>query len=128
MPMRKTAAQIRQDIRRLTEGPRHVAHVGFGTYLSSELDLPAESYGEQYRPTRSQRSNPKLPSGETLTCMDRHGKVLGTSKTLQGAMERAPAGSSYAKVVGEYTSDGHHWGLGHGRTLATREGKRWQVG
>ena len=126
--MTKTRAQIEHDIRRLTEGPRRVAHVGFGTYQSSRLELPASAYGEQRQPTRAQRGNPTLPKGETFACVDRHGKVLGTSKTLQGAMEKAPAGTSYAKVVGEYTSDGHHWGLGHGRTLATREGRRWQVG
>jgi hypothetical protein len=126
--MTKSTEQIQREIRLLTEGPRRVAHVGFGTYQSSKIDLPQHAYGEQRHPTRAQRSNPKLPAGETFSCMDRHGKVLGTSKTIQGAMEKAPAGSSYAKVKGEYTSDGHYWGPGAGRTIAVREGKRWQVG
>ena len=59
--------------------------------------------------------------------MDRHGKVFGTSKTIKGAMEKAPEGKTYAIVKGEYTSDGHHWGPGRGREIATRERGRWQM-
>lgn len=125
--MTKSTKQIQREIRLLTEGPRHIARVGFGTHRSSKLDMPTEAYGEQRQPTRAQRANPKLPTGETFTCMDRKGKVLGTSKTVHGAMAHAPKDTSYAKVVGEYTSDGHHWGVGHGRTVATRDRRTWQI-
>ncbi len=128
---KKTTAQLDAEINRMLSGPRRIAHVGFGTFSSSKLKNPAwDRYlaGRQYHPTRAHRHNPKLPRGETFACLDRHGKVLGTSQTIQGAMSKAPAGSSYAKVRGEYTSDGHHWGLGKGREVAVRESKRWQVG
>jgi hypothetical protein len=125
--MKKTTEQIKREIQLLTGGPRRIAHVGYGEFSSSRLDLPVEVYGEQRQPTRAQRANPKLPAGEIFTCMNRHGKVLGTSKTIQGAMQKAPNDKSYAKVNGEYTSDGHHWGPGRGRSIATREGGKWQM-
>ncbi len=132
MPTKKTAAQLDREIGELLSGSRQIAHVGFGTFPSSRFKNPAweQHLAErQYHPTRAHRRDPKLPKGETFTCTDRNGKILGTSKTIAGAMEKAPAGSSYARVRGEYTSDGHHWGLGRGRQVAVREGsKRWQVG
>lgn len=131
MPTKKTIAQLDREIATLVQGPRRIAHVGFGTFPSSKFENPAwEKYlaGRQYHPTRAHRHDPRLPAGETFACLDRDGVVLGTSKTIAGAMRKAPAGSSYAKVRGEYTSDGKHHGLGRGRLVAVREGRRWQVG
>jgi hypothetical protein len=82
-----------------------------------------------HQPTRAQRRDPTLPKGETFTCKDRNGKILGTSKSVEGAIQKAPTGSSYAIVRGEYTNDGSHHGPGgHGRQVAVREGGRWQRG
>jgi len=71
--------------------------------------------------------------GERFVVMDRNLRILGESKSVQGAMQKAPNDKSYAIVRGEYTSDGRYWGLGGGRSLAVREfqpnsGFRWHVG
>lgn len=53
--------------------------------------------------------------------------VLQTSTSVQGAIASAPPRGNL-QVRGEYTSDGTHWGLGRGRSVATRENGRWIVG
>lgn len=68
---------------------------------------------------------------EMFQAIDGHtGLVLGEATTYSAAIAIADARkpTGYAKVVGEYTSDGSHWGKGMGRTVAKREAKRWQVG
>lgn len=81
-----------------------------------------------HQPTRRDRRDPTLPKGETFACLDRNGKILGTSTSVEGAMQKAPADKSYAIVCGEYTSNGAHWGTGKGRQMAVRESGRWQRG
>ena len=83
-----------------------------------------------HQPTRAQLANPKLPK-ETYAARDRHGNIVATSETVAGAMRHADTmlRTGELTVRGEYTSDGHHWGIGHGRTLARRaSGGRWLVG
>ncbi len=136
----KTRAQLDAEIRAFTEQGRHVsgqgyngnriAKVGFGTYAQSPLAMPP---AEGYRPRRQDRRDPALPKNETFAAMDRSGKILGTSRSVKGAMEHAPNDKTYATVRGEFTSDGTHWSVGHGRVMATREfdtsgGFRWYVG
>lgn len=70
---------------------------------------------------------------EKFAVMDRNLRVLGESRSVSGAMQKAPGDKSYALVRGEYTSDGRYWGLGRGRSMAVREfqpqsGFRWHVG
>lgn len=81
-----------------------------------------------HQPTRQQRKDPRLPK-EKYAALDRNSNVVATSDTIAGAMSHADtmAGShvSYLTVKGEYTSDGHHWGLGKGRVVATRESGKW---
>ena len=38
--MKKIAEQIEREIQLLTGGPRRIAHVGYGTFSSSKIDLP----------------------------------------------------------------------------------------
>ncbi len=83
-----------------------------------------------HQPGRAQMRNPTLPK-ETFAAVDRHGNIIATSSTYTGAMHRAgemmKTGS--LRIKGEYTSDGHHWGLGKGRTVAQRESTGgWRVG
>lgn len=69
-----------------------------------------------------------MAAKELFACKDRHGKLIGTSETIAGAMAKAPKDNSYAIVRGEFTSDGMHWPIGFGRQCAVRELGRWQVG
>ena len=64
-----------------------------------------------------------------------NGRVLGTvvGDTIQKAMGLADDQDKWAKekatfvvVSGEWTSDGTHWGLGRGRTVAVKEKGRWR--
>jgi len=69
---------------------------------------------------------------EVFALKNRSGKILGTSRTIKGAMALAPDDKSYALVRGEYTSDGTNQGVGRGRQVAVREfdpsgGFRWYV-
>lgn len=93
-----------------------------------EGNYAASSVLGEYRPRKQDRRDPTLPKDETFTCVDRNGKVLGTSKTVAGAMQKAPNDRSYASVRGEYVSSGTKFGLGHGRRMAVRESGRWLVG
>lgn len=125
--MAKSAKQLESEIRKALAGKRRIAHVGFGTYPASKFQSTA-SWGEQYQPTRSQQRDPKLPKGEIFTLLEaRTLKRLGTSSSVEGAMQKAPAKGDVF-VRGEYTSDGHHWGLGKGREVAQRENGRWLRG
>lgn len=102
-----------------------VARVGFGTMSQSKIPVRVKTKGNPAGRTQTER---KIHP-ESFACLDRNGKILGTAYTIQGAMAKAPAGSSYATVRGEWTSDGTHWGVGKGRVVATREGgSRWIVG
>lgn len=129
---KKTSAQLEREIDQLLRGhKRRIAHVGFGSAPSSKVTNPTwTKYLEtqQYKPGRAERRDPTLPKGETFAVKDRNGNILGTSTSVEGAMSKAPAGSSYALVRGEYTSDGSRHGIGHGRQVAVREGGRWQRG
>lgn len=82
-----------------------------------------------HQPTRAQRHDPKLPA-ETYAALDRHGNVVATSKTIQGAMSHADTmmRTGALTVRGEYTSDGTLWGLGRGRVVASRENGKWLRG
>lgn len=93
-----------------------------------EGNLAASSVLGEYRPRKQDRRDPTLPKNETFACMDRNGKILGTSKSVAGAMQKAPNDKSYARVRGEYVSSGTKFEIGGGRTMAVREHGRWQVG
>ena len=93
-----------------------------------EGNLAASSVLGEYRPRRQDRRDPTLPKNETFACLDRNGKILGTSKTVAGAMAKAPKDRSYATVRGEYVSMGAKYEIGHGRRMAVRESGRWLVG
>jgi hypothetical protein len=122
----KTAAQLDREIGQFLTGKRRIAHVGFGTYESSKRKISSSLWdADRYKPGRADMRDPTLPKGETFACIDRNGAILGTSKSVEGAMAKAPAGSSYALVRGEYVSTGHHYGVGRGRQMAVREGGRW---
>jgi hypothetical protein len=126
--MAKTSAQLDRDLRAFfaEQGrqPRRVAHVGFGTMSQSKIPVRVKTRDNPAGRTSSERAiHPEM-----FACVDRNGKILGTSRTMQGAMAKAPNNSSYASVSGEWTSDGTHWGVGKGRRVAVREGGRWIVG
>ena len=128
----KSRAQLDHEIAEVLRGPRRIAHIGFGEAPSSKLPTPprfAERMAEmQYKPTRAQRHDPTLPKGEKFTVLAaRTLKQLGSSSTIEGAMQKAPPKGDVL-VRGEYTSDGHHWGLGKGRLVAQRENGRWLRG
>jgi hypothetical protein len=53
--------------------------------------------------------------------------VINTSPSVQGAIASAPPKGDL-QVLGEYTSDGTHWGIGRGRLVARRENGRWLLG
>lgn len=91
-------------------------------------DVKLRIIGE-HQPARSQMRNPTLPA-ETYTAKDRHGNVVATSPTVAGAMSHADKifRTGDLTVKGEYTSDGHHWGLGKGRVVAQRRNGRWLRG
>ncbi len=130
--MSKTAAQLDREVAEILSGKRRIVRTGFGTFSHSHIPTPprwaAYLKSQQYKPGRAERADPTLPKGETFACIDRDGKILGTSKSVEGAMAKAPAGSSYALVRGEYVSTGHHYGVGRGRQMAVREGGRWLRG
>lgn len=97
---------------------------------SAQLDAEIAAYCKAHPITRSESEKQIHP--EVFACKDRHGKILGTSRTVRGAMGYAPDDKSYALVRGEYTSDGSNHGVGGGRQVAVREfdpsgGFRWYV-
>lgn len=125
--MKKTAAQLDREIGQFLTGKRRIAHVGFGTYSSSKVNVPSSLWdADRYKPGRAERRDPTLPKGEMFAVRDRHGKLIGKSFNVQGAMQYAPA-TGNVDVRGEYTSDGQHHGLGRGRLVASRENGRWIV-
>lgn len=139
--------EIAEALARSTRGARrfggwHVPGVRPGTYGAH---FEAEVFPKTRR-APARRPDPRRPSlgpgprslserqihPETFAVLDRSGKILGTSRSVKGAMARAPEGRTYATVRGEYTSDGTSWGVGRGRIVATREhrpehGLRWYV-
>lgn len=125
---KKTAAQLERELREYFGTPakrgRRVAHVGFGTFPKSKFTARVRTPTNPAGRTETEQ----LVHPEMFYCKDRHGKILGMSTTIRGAMAKAPYDKSYAVVRGEYTSDGSHWGPGKGRQLAIRENGSWIVG
>lgn len=132
--MTKTAAQLNREIAAYFAseqggggrmgGKRHVAHVGFGTMSKSKIPVRVKTRDNPAARTADERAiHP-----ESFAALDRHGKILGTSHTMRGAMAKAADDKSYVDVRGEWTSDGTHWSVGKGRRVAVREGGKWIVG
>ena len=137
MTRKKSPAQLEREIAEiLTHGgdKRRVAHVGFGTFAQSKLpakkpspDPHRASLGPGPRSESERQIHPEM-----FAVMDRHGKIIGTSRSARGAMALAPNDKSYALVRGEYTSEGTKHGVGRGRQVAVREfdpsgGFRWYM-
>lgn len=92
-----------------------------------QMDQEISDYCKANPRTRTESEKQIHP--EVFACKDRHGKILGTSRSVRGAMLHAPNDRSYAIVRGEFTSDGSNWGVGGGKQHAVREnGHDWLVG
>lgn len=101
--------------------------VAHSTKNSTQLDPRRASLGPGPRSESERKIHPEM-----FAAMDRHGKILGTSRSVKGAMGYAPPDKTYVSVRGEFTSDGTSHGVGRGRVVATREfhpsgGFRWYV-
>lgn len=131
MPSKKSAAQLNREIAEsLSRGGKlrfaSTLYKGPSSLMSSKPAKPRVSVDPKSFGGSSHAVGPI--NNETFTCMDRNGKVLGTSSSVQGAMSKAPNDKSYALVRGEYVSTGDYFGPGRGRQMAVREQGRWVVG